>query len=313
MGETGAVTRVGLVLGGGGYTGTAFHAGVLGALADVVDFDGRDAEVIVGTSAGSTAAALLRAGFPPQEYVARMCGEALSEQASRVLEGIGPLAALPSQDLDFRAGMAAPELALQILKRPWRYRVGTFAAAVLPEGRVSTEATGVSMGDLFVDWPPEKTWLPAVSLSSGRREVFGRDSFPVLGDAVAASCAVPGLFPPVVIDDDRYVDGGCHSVHSLDLLADEALDLVIVSAPMAISGPPGSLSQRARTPIRRQLWREARGVQATTTPVIAIAPDAALAAVMGLNSMDVTLRPEVARRAYRYVSHGLLGLRHLFD
>ncbi|MEI2620037.1 MAG: patatin-like phospholipase family protein [Candidatus Nanopelagicales bacterium] len=61
--------RIGLALGGGGLTGTAFHAGVLTALAD--HFDAREAEIIVGTSAGSTAAALMRSGFPPKDYVAR--------------------------------------------------------------------------------------------------------------------------------------------------------------------------------------------------------------------------------------------------
>jgi NTE family protein len=55
------------VLGAGGLTGTAFHAGVLTALAEDAGWDARDAEVIVGTSAGSIGAALMRAGFPPRD------------------------------------------------------------------------------------------------------------------------------------------------------------------------------------------------------------------------------------------------------
>ena len=54
--------RIGLVLGAGGVIGHAFHAGVLAALADDTGWDPRRADVIVGTSAGSIAGALLRAG-----------------------------------------------------------------------------------------------------------------------------------------------------------------------------------------------------------------------------------------------------------
>lgn len=70
--------RIGLALGGGGLTGTAFHAGVLTALAD--HFDAREAKIIVGTSAGSTAAALMRSGFPPKDYVARVAGLPMSAE-----------------------------------------------------------------------------------------------------------------------------------------------------------------------------------------------------------------------------------------
>ena len=57
------MTRIGLVLGAGGAVGHAFHAGVLAALADETGWDAREAEVVVGTSAGSVVGALLRAGM----------------------------------------------------------------------------------------------------------------------------------------------------------------------------------------------------------------------------------------------------------
>ena len=41
------------MLGAGGAVGHAFHAGVLAALSDETGWDAGDAEVIVGTSAGS--------------------------------------------------------------------------------------------------------------------------------------------------------------------------------------------------------------------------------------------------------------------
>ena len=81
--------RIGLVLGGGGVTGIAFHAGVLTALARV--WDARTAEVIVGTSAGSLSTALMRAGFPPADYVPQVTGAAMSGEGQRVLSGLGPV------------------------------------------------------------------------------------------------------------------------------------------------------------------------------------------------------------------------------
>src|SRR3712207_9494451 len=83
--------RVGLVLGAGGMAGTAFHAGVLQALFEDAGWDARDAEVIVGTSAGSTSAALLRAGFPPVDYVARITGEPMSPEGTRLLGDVPPV------------------------------------------------------------------------------------------------------------------------------------------------------------------------------------------------------------------------------
>ena len=77
--------RIGLVLGAGGEVGYAFHAGVLAALADVSGWDARSAEVIVGTSAGSIAGAVLRAGCSPADLAARVTGDRVSEEARALL------------------------------------------------------------------------------------------------------------------------------------------------------------------------------------------------------------------------------------
>ena len=81
--------RIGLVLGGGGVVGGAFHAGVLAALEEFAGWDARRAALVVGTSAGSLTAAFLRAGFPPHDLAARARGAALSSDGTRVLEGMG--------------------------------------------------------------------------------------------------------------------------------------------------------------------------------------------------------------------------------
>src|SRR3954454_20457205 len=80
------VPRIGLVLGAGGEVGHAFHAGVLAALADVTGWDARDAEVVVGTSAGSLVGALVRAGVSGSDLVARVNGQELSEAGRLLLE-----------------------------------------------------------------------------------------------------------------------------------------------------------------------------------------------------------------------------------
>ena len=294
--------RIGMVLGGGGYTGTAFHAGVLTALAETAGFDARSAELLVGTSAGATVAALTRSGFPPQEYVARMTGAALSAEAALALGGIPPLAQPPARASARRWKPAEPHLAVDLLRNRQRYPWGIWATALLPEGTVPTEATGARMGPGFREWPTQPTWLTAVNLADGARVVFGRDSEPVLGDAVAASCAVPGYFAPVKIDGSRYVDGGAHSIMNLDLVAGLGLDLVIASAPMAMAATkPSRLSDLARLPAARQLQHEVSLVQDGGTQVRVIAPDAHLMRVMGLNSMQVKKRPVVARATKRYV------------
>ena len=70
----------------------------------------------------------------------------------------------------------------------------------------------------------------------GRRVVFGRDGAPQtdLAHAVAASCAIPGFFHPVVIDGEPYVDGGVHSPTNADVLRGWDLDVLIVSSPMSV-------------------------------------------------------------------------------
>ncbi len=290
------MTRVGLVLGGGGMTGTAFHAGVVGALAHV-GWDARAAEVMIGTSAGSTSAALLRAGFPPTDYVPRMTGEPVSPEGAKVLDRIGRVPAAPPRA---RGPLrpAAPALLRRSLRHPARYPLGVTAAALLPAGTVPIDTVSPGFGSLFEHWPDRPTWITAVRLDTGERVIFGRDSRTSLPDAVRASCSIPGYFRPVMIDGVPHVDGGAWSVHHADLLAAQDLDLVVVSAPLSTSsiGAP-VLDAIPRLPIRRQLAREVRELERAGTPVLVVAPDRRLGALMGVNSMDITKRPVVAESA----------------
>lgn len=298
--------RIGLVLGGGGITGTAFHAGVISGLADA-GWDARQAEVIVGTSAGSTAAALMRAGLPPRDYVPRVTGEPVSAEGARVLDRIGRIPTPPPRRRG-RRGPASPDLLRAVARRPWSYPLGVTLAAALPAGTVSIEEVNPGFGPLFQAWPQRPMWITAVSLETGRRVVFGRDAVTSVALAVSASCAIPGYFAPISIDGIPYVDGGAHSTNNLDLLADQGLDLVIVSAPMSTTDPWATdLSNFPRVPFRHQLDREVAKVRRSGTPVIVLQPDRRLRGLMGINSMDLAKRPAVARAVRQYAARRVCG------
>src|SRR5450432_3427349 len=95
------VPGIGLVLGAGGVVGHAFHAGVLAAVAESTGWDPRDADVIVGTSAGSVVGALLRAGASAPDLAARATGAPVSAAGQRLIdraaEGSRDLPPIPSR------------------------------------------------------------------------------------------------------------------------------------------------------------------------------------------------------------------------
>lgn len=299
--------RVGLVLGAGGLTGTAFHAGVLTALADEIGWDARGADVVVGTSAGSTAAALMRSGFPPRDYVPRVVGLPMSEEGAAILGGMPPLVDPPVQD-DRTRVPAAPDLVRTMARRPWAYRPGVLAAGLLPPGRRHVTSTGASLAGLFPRWPDEPLWICAVGLADGARVVFGRDAQAAVGDAVSASCAVPGYFQPVVIDGRGYVDGAAYSIVNADIVAGLHLDVVVVSAPMSTTDwaarDPGNLT---RVPARLQLDRELAAVRRSGARVVVVQPDLRMRMIMGTNSMVAAKRRPVALAAREYAAAALRG------
>jgi len=298
------VPGIGLVLGAGGVVGHAFHAGVLAALTEATGWDPREADVIVGTSAGSVVGALLRAGASAPDLAARATGSPLSSDGQRlVARAVAGSAHLPPipERAEWRRipSMSAPGAVARAALQPWNARPGAVAAAFLPEGSVTTELVAAGLRPLFGDWPDAPLWINAVALDSGRRVTFGRDATtaPDVADAVAASCAIPSFFSPVMIDGERYVDGGVHSPTNADLVAGLGLDLVIVSSPMSIAGRGLRMTadQPARRLARFALGREVAKVRRAGTPVLTFQPTADDATMMGLNAMDESKRAPVTR------------------
>jgi NTE family protein len=282
----------------------AFHGGMLAALEEATGWDPRQAEVVVGTSAGALSAALLRRGLAAADL------RAVTEETPLTADG----AALVSMGRPHRPrprpsafiGLRPPgdsRAAVRSLLHPWRLHPRTLWSTLLPEGPVPTDSISASLDEADGGvWPVGRLWVCAVRLSDGRRVVFGRSGAPTatLGQAVAASCAIPGFFQPVRIGSERYVDGGVASVHNLGLLDDENLDAIVVSAPMSYAGPrPHSADWAMRQIVRTQLDREIRRLQRRGVPVITVAPDRRVILAMGVDVMDARHRGAVSREARR--------------
>ena len=307
------MTRVGLVLGAGGAVGHAFHAGALAALEDETGWDARDADVIVGTSAGSVVAALLRAGFGPQDLYDEARGERPAWRARRRLHRserhASTIPATPNLTDMFNL-VASPRLLARAIAAPWTVRPGAAAAALLPVGSVSTDPLADRLRPLVgTRWPDRDLRICAVALDRGQRVVFGPDQPPPpdLVTAVTASCAIPGFFAPVSVNGIRYVDGGVHSPTNADLLADLGLDLVIVSSPMSHTGrwPAIGLDTVGRGLARAALWREERRLRGAGTTVIVMQPSATVRAAMGRNPMQSANRERTAASSYAAIRRWL--------
>jgi NTE family protein len=280
--------RIGLVLGGGGLTGGAFHAGVVAALADA-GWDARRADVLLGTSAGSITATSLAAGLPPSDLAARHLGRPLTPTGQSILARVSPGAREFAAREAATRTPASPDLLRAMARNPLGAHPGKVMAAALPEGRISTAPIARSMAELCAHaWPSASLRITAFRLSDGETMVFGRpgSAVPPIGPAVAASCAIPGYFAPVDVDGERYVDGGTTSACNADAVLHEGLDAVIVSAPMAIhSGVTLAPDVPWRRVMRRQVDREITRLRAAGMQVALFAPTKSEIAAMGPNPM----------------------------
>jgi NTE family protein len=304
--------RVALVLGAGGVVGHAFHVGVLAALEEELGWDPRGAELIIGTSAGSVVGASLRAGLGSADSRRRLAGSPLSPHGSVLVARAEAAMARVAADavgdgegdvdeaeqtayatIAGRLRIASPERVRRALRAPWRVSPGSLVSALLPAGRRSTAHLRAPHEGMLGDrWPAAALWIVAVDLDVGPRVVFGRPGAPAVtvGQAVEASCAVPGYFAPVSIDGRRYVDGGVHSTTNADLaLRLEPLpDLAVVCAPMsAVTGAvPRSQALSIRQFVRRQLAGEVAALRGAGVETITFQPTPADLAVMAGNTMD---------------------------
>jgi NTE family protein len=287
-----------LVLGAGGLTGGAFHAGVLQGLLDG-GWDAADADLIVGTSAGSSTGATLRAGIPVTDHYADQTRQPVSAETEARRRGLPPRLDFtePERPTDLRP--LDPALGGRAFLRRGHPRLGLLFGGLQPRGRMDTLRIAARIDGIHagVPWPEAPLWICSVRVRDGRRRVFGREmSEATVGVAVAASSAVPGLLAPVTVDGAEHVDGAVHSPTNLDLLAGMGYDRIVVSSPMSGST---DWRQPARAYHTRLLHREAEAVRASGTDVVLIEPDTRTLSLMGEDAMAPGAEREVAESARR--------------
>ena len=262
--------RRGLVLGGGGITGIAWETGLVAGLLEAgIDLSGAD--LVVGTSAGSVVGAQLTGGAAVADMYAAQVAiptpAAAPRLGVRVAVGYGTSLLLARGDLEAMGR-----------------RLGSWSTREAKRGRTPTveerfAAISHRLGD--ADWPvPGRLLVTAVDAESGALRVFDGSDGVSLRDAVAASCAVPGVYPPVPIGGRTYIDGGARSGANADLAAGCAR--VLALAPMDRSvGPMRSIRQ-----------------QLDGTPVLVLSPDEGSRQAIGPNVLDVAARVASARAGY---------------
>jgi NTE family protein len=260
-----------LVLGGGGVAGIAWTTGLLFGLSEH-GIDLRTAEMIVGTSAGSAVAAQLGSGLSLKDLFDRQVEPA---QQNRELA--------PSTHL-FELFERALQTANHSSDRSQRIRhIGRWA---LDAPTVTEAERRAVIAERLPShaWPSGVLLIVAVDTETGETKIFDRLSGTTLIDAVAASCAVPGIWPPVTIDGRRYMDGGARSSDNADLALGYARSMIV--SPMGTARPEvtgESLEQQVET------LRNAGG------KTYLVEPDQASKNAIGLNSLAPETRTPAAR------------------
>jgi NTE family protein len=259
-----------LVLGGGGVAGISWITGLLAGLADAGQ-DVTAVDTIVGTSAGSTVAAQLGSGLGLEELYARQTEPGL--QAAEIMVEVD-LASFSARIADLlRDAATVPEMRRALV------RFALDAATVSePERRAVIESRLPSHA-----WPARALKIVAVDAESGQPRVFDKGSGVSLVDAVTASCAVPGVWPPATIEGRRYVDGGVRSNENADYAA--GASRVLVLAPL------GSVQL---LPTDKPLAQAVEELRAGGAEVAVVEPDEASLAAIGPNPLDPSTRRPTA-------------------
>lgn len=279
------MTRRALVLGAGGNAAIAWEIGLIAGMADA-GIELRDADLFVGTSAGAVVAAQITSGLSLEELFQLQVDPCLQLDE-------------PPPPIDFRRWRAELLCAKEASKRPTDFLqyIGSLTALV-PTAQVDRRSL-IARRLPAHTWPEQRVLIVAVDADSGARCVFDRAGDVELVDAVAASCAVAGIWPAIAIKGHRYVDGGFYSLENADLAAD-ADRVLILTLPAGV--PPLCVASldTAMSTLRNH-----------KAQVEVVHPDAASQAAfasVGGNLLDPSVR-EKAARAGREQGREVAGLR----
>ncbi|MER5810739.1 patatin-like phospholipase family protein [Streptomyces sp. NPDC002033] len=258
-----------LVLGGGGPVGGAWMTGVLAGLSDV-GLDLTRTGTVIGTSGGAIFGARLASGEPAGELYARqLAGDDRVELNVTLAQTLRYLwAARGSRD---------PERSVRRLGR------AALAARTGPESDLFGLVTRMLRG--VRAWPDRTLRITAVDARVGHLHVFDASSPLTLPQAVAASCAVPLVLPPVHAAGTRWIDGGSRSTANIHLARGHRRVLAVAPVPAAVGPHPHA-------------GRQAAQLVAEGSSVTLITPDRASRRAMGRDLTAVARCPDAARAGH---------------
>jgi NTE family protein len=261
--ETG--TRA-LVLGGGGVAGVAWELGILIGLHDT-GVEVRGADLIIGTSAGSVVGAQIASGTDLESLFAFQLTPV--EQSKERMVAFDPVQTMEA----FRQAVAGAGPDIKAI----RARIGAYARAS-PTISEAERHVIIETRLPIHTWSQQRLLIVAVNTETGEEYIMDRGSGVSLVDAVAASCAVPGIWPPVTIAGHRYMDGGVRSATNADLA--RGSDRIVILNPLGEAANYFGVGTA----------EEAAALEREGSQVLVIAPNAAAATAIGLNPLDPTTR-----------------------
>ena len=291
-----------LVLGGGGPVGIAWEAGLLAGFAEG-GIDLPDADFIVGTSAGSFVGAQLAMGKTPSSLASTILAETEAPSAESPRPPAGP-----PPDLRVLFAKMAEAVSGQRPAQVVRAEMGKWAI----EAKTMSEEMfialfGHSFNELAQDaWPERNYACTAVDALTGEFVVWNRESGVGVKRAVASSCSVPGVFPPITLNGRKYIDGGMRSATNADLA--KGYDVAVVVAVVGAMPDP-----KMAELFRNVLERELNTLREGGATVELIVPDAASVRAFGPNLMDFRKRPDAARAGIAQGKSQAAGLRSIWS
>jgi NTE family protein len=286
-----------LVLSGGGPVGIAWQTGLAAGLA-TKGVDLREADFILGTSAGSAVGAQLALGRDMASVLERYRGAATPTTPAPPAASTAQPSATPGRMQELMRVMAESAVS-DASPEEARAVIGRFA---LESPTAPEEKFVAGFAYLAGESIPDGYACTAVDAESGAFQVWDASTGAPLDRAVASSCAVPGVFPPITIDGRRYIDGGMRSGTNADLAAGHAKVLIVTLMGGNRQAEAANADAPADPRMQRYLERMATERQVLLdagADIHTVGPDEASAAVMGANLMDGRIGPAAAEAGFR--------------
>ena len=282
--QAGDSSKRALVLAGGGAAGNAWELGLIAGLSDA-GVEVTEADLIIGTSAGSTVAAQITSGSRPAELYAAILTEVPAPQTRKAgsdrgraanfsgasyMEWSNGIIGSAGDASDMRRRMGAAALEMDASDGPSQTRWRDIVAARLPSHH----------------WPQQAVLIAAVDAHTGEPVVFDRHSGIDLVDAVAASTSA---MTPYRVGKNRYINGGYRRSENADLAA--GCGRVLVLSPFG---------GRSRMPLEwgMGLATQVDELRAGGSRVETVFPDGGAGDVFDANALDPSTRRQAARGGY---------------